>query len=242
MEVKADGYTSHTHPKTFEEYWKNDKPIDFILYNQLHFQPGKRYSIILPETPDASLGRYYSLHHVEDGKIIFERDPSPRANTPYIFFPEYEATISLGNMDLTQTPGCTIVNEDPNSQTAESDSRVFFEGFYTTGARSQYYLAPIYSVRKIEEEAYYQEGNGRYLFDAMHAILFYRWNLFSSTPELVFRDSIDVPTAIHDTPVQQMVNGKHVNSKCYDLSGRRINNGQLPRGVYIKDGRKMVVR
>lgn len=29
---------------------------------------------------------------------------------------------------------------------------------------------------------------------------------------------------------------------CYDLSGRLINNGPLSRGIYIKDGRKVVVK
>ncbi len=52
----------------------------------------------------------------------------------------------------------------------------------------------------------------------------------------------EVLTAIHDTPVQQIVNGKSLNGKCYDLSGRRINNSPLPRGIYIKDGRKTAVK
>ena len=43
----------------------------------------------------------------------------------------------------------------------------------------------------------------------------------------------------------QMVNGKWSNGKYYDLSGRQIVNGKsvngkLPRGVYIRNGKKMV--
>jgi len=32
------------------------------------------------------------------------------------------------------------------------------------------------------------------------------------------------------------------STKCYDLSGRAIVSGNLPRGTYIIDGRKVVVR
>ena len=56
-------------------------------------------------------------------------------------------------------------------------------------------------------------------------------------------------TAIHDLSAPEMVNGQTSNGKWYDLSGRRIgdgqwkmDNGQLPRGVYIRDGRKVMVK
>ena len=47
----------------------------------------------------------------------------------------------------------------------------------------------------------------------------------------------------------EMVNGTSSNGQWYDLSGRRIgdgqwkmDNGQLPRGVYIRDGKKVLVK
>jgi hypothetical protein len=46
--------------------------------------------------------------------------------------------------------------------------------------------------------------------------------------------------------VSEIVNSKFVNSKCFDLQGRRINgqssmvNGQLKKGVYIQDKKKYV--
>ena len=47
----------------------------------------------------------------------------------------------------------------------------------------------------------------------------------------------------------EMVNGTSSNGQWYDLSGRRIgdgqwkmDNGQLPRGVYIRDGKKVMVK
>lgn len=36
--------------------------------------------------------------------------------------------------------------------------------------------------------------------------------------------------------------GEMANGKCYDLSGRQIANRKLHRGIYIQNGRKIVVR
>ena len=48
------------------------------------------------------------------------------------------------------------------------------------------------------------------------------------------------PTAIHNIAAPQIVNRESSNGKWYDLSGRRVSH--LPKGVYIKDGRKVVVK
>ena len=49
--------------------------------------------------------------------------------------------------------------------------------------------------------------------------------------------------------IREMVNGQSSNGIWYDLTGRRIgdgqwkmDNGQLPRGVYIRDGKKVLVK
>ena len=63
------------------------------------------------------------------------------------------------------------------------------------------------------------------------------------------RNAYDTLTAIHDLSSPEMVNGQSSNGIWYDLSGRRIgdgqwkmDNGQLPRGVYIRDGKKVLVK
>jgi len=40
----------------------------------------------------------------------------------------------------------------------------------------------------------------------------------------------------------EIANGNSSNGKWYDLSGRQIVNGKLPRGIYIVDGKKVLVR
>lgn len=32
------------------------------------------------------------------------------------------------------------------------------------------------------------------------------------------------------------------NGDVYDLSGRRVNGSKLPRGIYIRDGKKIAVK
>ena len=54
-------------------------------------------------------------------------------------------------------------------------------------------------------------------------------------------------TSIEDLPISQFVNRKSVNSKWYDLSGRQIRHSSfdtrhLPRGIYIRDGKKVLVK
>ena len=47
-------------------------------------------------------------------------------------------------------------------------------------------------------------------------------------------------TAVRDLP-SSIVNGKSVNSKCFDLSGRQLSTPPA-KGIYIRDGKKVVVK
>ena len=57
---------------------------------------------------------------------------------------------------------------------------------------------------------------------------------------------LDSYTAIHDLSSPEMVNGQSSNAQWYDLSGRRLSvpsaSSVLPKGVYIKDGQKVMVK
>ncbi len=60
------------------------------------------------------------------------------------------------------------------------------------------------------------------------------------------RNAYDTLTAIHDLAAPEMVNGQSSNGIWYDLYGRRVSvssaGSVLPKGVYIKDGRKVLVK
>lgn len=47
--------------------------------------------------------------------------------------------------------------------------------------------------------------------------------------------------------IEQIVNSKSSNSECFDLSGRKMIKGnlltsKLPKGVYIINGKKVIVK
>ena len=66
---------------------------------------------------------------------------------------------------------------------------------------------------------------------------------------LMERNAYDTQTFIHDLSAPEMVNGQSSNGKWYDLCGRRLSESPassvpsvLPKGVYIKDGKKVMVK
>ena len=48
-------------------------------------------------------------------------------------------------------------------------------------------------------------------------------------------------TAVRDIPSDQIVNSKSLNSKCFDLSGRQLSTPPA-KGIYIREGKKMMVK
>ncbi len=63
----------------------------------------------------------------------------------------------------------------------------------------------------------------------------------------VSHSAADVDALVTGITPQQLANDKMVNSKCYDLSGREIvygksSNSKLTKGIFIKDGKKVLVK
>lgn len=63
----------------------------------------------------------------------------------------------------------------------------------------------------------------------------------------ISHSAADVDALVTSIIPPQMVNDKMVNSKCYDLSGREIvygksSNSKLTKGIFIKDGKKVLVK
>ena len=47
---------------------------------------------------------------------------------------------------------------------------------------------------------------------------------------------------IQDIATEDTANGNWVNGKCYDLSGRQTTGANLKKGIYIRQGKKVVVK
>ena len=65
------------------------------------FTIGQMATIILPAEPDAGKGKYYRLDRVEDGQIVFEQEPEPRARVPYIIVPDEDFSIEPETLELS---------------------------------------------------------------------------------------------------------------------------------------------
>ena len=60
-------------------------------------------------------------------------------------------------------------------------------------------------------------------------------------PEGATKYGLPLPTSIN-SPTQKLVNRKSVNFKIHDLSGRRLPSLPTQKGIYIKDGRKVLIK
>ena len=188
----------------------------FTLYDAVEYKAGRRATIIMPVTPDASAGRYFRLDRREDDKLIFEREFSPQANIPYIIFPDKDFVVDLKPLDLTKEAGKTSVNG------------IDFIGSYVNtdfGVFESEAFQFLDETPDIENYGRYEGGR----IAALRAYLFGRWYI----PQIVYHDDSD--------GISSVVADNAISINIYDLQGRRIN-GKPTKGVYIESGRKTVVR
>lgn len=172
----------------------------------------------------------------EEGKKVYyfrEGDDTPRLlydfsgaeetfEVSFFPYPYYELKDSLISCTLTKTG----YNEDLNLRYYQlHDNIVHHPNLWYEGIGSTY--SP--------------EVNLQILRDEDHRLL--QVNVGS---EVIYKhrlaDKILSTTAINNAPASQITKRKFANGQCYDLSGRRIDNNPLLRGIYIKDGRKVVVK
>jgi len=121
--VKAAGfppYIENVYEYSFHEiedewdFWTQrfyNNEMNFTLYNALDFKAGVAGTIILPVTPDASLGKYYRLDRRIVKTFVFVREKSPKANVPYILVADKDCRVDISGMDLSITPGVTDIGD-----------------------------------------------------------------------------------------------------------------------------------
>ena len=109
LTVSAPGFPRYQVDYIFylnaESYFYPIPPSDITMFNKLDFKAGQQATIILPEAPDPSWGRYFRLDRRENiYDIIFEREYEPQANVPYVIFPARDFSIDLSSYDLENLP------------------------------------------------------------------------------------------------------------------------------------------
>ena len=226
VRVSADGYSTFWLKNEVLYVLGKSAHRDFTIFSEATFKAGERSSLVLPVTPDPAAGAYYGFSRVEQDtdkgtQLCFTRVREPEANTPYIFVPENDYTVSFKGLDATPTPRLVSV-----------DDRVFF----VSGYESTDLLLPMnFLIMLLDnmpdcheptwEEQYYRVG-------ACHGCLIIQDYYKMPRPfSIVLEEATSAVAPIYS---------QKPDNALYDLQGRRVCGEPRRGGIYISGGRKIV--
>lgn len=233
------------------------------------FTNGKKQTLCLPFAPSAilslSLGKMYEFTDVSDGKAVMtERTSGLKANTPYIFEPNQDIGAATGIAFENVT-----INYNADPKTVKSAKKFTFHGTYeekTWEATSdEVTQGKIYGFMAQDNDG---QTVGQFVKARRKTILrpFSCWLEYTGTGDLTdtnptsqaaarrttrgegetLPDVIDIvwvpalgsTTGIH---AADAVTTQH-NDAWYSLDGRRLSGEPSVKGVYINNGRKVVIK
>ena len=218
---------------------------DINSLNNVTFAENQMATIILPTTPDASKGKYYRLDRSEKGKIIFEQEPDPKARVPYIIVPKEDFTIDLSTLDLAGL-----------SQDTVTIKGISFIGSYTSEeleSKEGWYVDIIDTTPDCSLSPSGETEKGAFRIGALRAYLSWE-DPYSQGPTKGEPQKKEI--VLHDNPngisEELRVKSEESANAIYDLSGRKVNaqpnsqfsifNSQLKKGLYIVNGKRVVVK
>jgi len=194
---------------------------------------GNNCSIYLPFALDAetaaSLGAFYELKSIDDGKVTMETVDATTANTPYMFKPAKE-TVSAKMVEVKTL----------TSAASTGDAR-FIGTYATTNVCSttteQYYCF----VGSDDENA----GKFVHVIDTPMEVSPFRAyiKIDGAAPgrELLL-DFGEGTTDIKSIDDWTIYNLRFDADGCYTLDGRRLTGKPTTKGVYIVNGKKVVIK
>ena len=136
LKISKPGFATYLGRISFDplsEVINNGSPdlATVVLYSQVDYAAGHRATIILPEPPDPSWGRFYRMDRIEDYHLVFEREKAPKANVPYVIFPEKNFSIYISDYDLTQVAS-NVINVYVYGKPEETNRGAIFRGTYVS--------------------------------------------------------------------------------------------------------------
>ena len=227
--ARAKGWT----PQRWEPYilWTDYEGVDDTA-EPVTYTEGQMATIILPVAPDASKGKYYRLDRCEGNEVIFEQELQPRAHVPYIIVPSEDFSIDPSALDMAGLSNDTVSIEG-----------LSFIGTYSREELNEqdgFYIHIIDTTPDCSFSPSGETGKGA-VIGALRAYLLVHWDDPYNQGGTKVPPSEKLRIVLKDNPdgIEQMVNRKSSNSKCYDLQGRKLANPR--KGIYIKDREKIVV-
>ena len=223
-EISADGFAT---------YEFKSLPSEVNLFNAVTFKAGVRSTIVLPFTPDPSVGKYYEWGKVEGSDLIFYRELHPKADIPYIFIPNEDYVVSLEGLDLTrELTSIKYLCEVDDGEGYTSMTRSYFIPTYrsilvmTSMSEFPMIIDTTPDCSNKREDGFW----GR--VGALHAYIARHWQLPADL-KIVLSEETGISTVETEKVEKQC--------KTYDLQGREVTAPQAGR-IYIKDGRKFMAR
>ncbi len=202
---------------------------DITMFNKLDFKAGHQATIILPEVPDPSWGRYFRLDRKEDSDIIFEREYEPQANVPYVIFPEHDFSIDLSKYNLENLPEPGFVPFPDNDEHKPLGLYGTYESRY-----AHCFYAPTWFATLLDDTPDCGKTDGNLpRVGAFRAYLL----TYDAKPQFA---EINYIFAGEADGISEFIISNATSTKIYDFQGRQLQN--KPRqGLYILDGKKFVV-
>ena len=170
------------------------------------------------------------VYRIEEGSLI--------PNTPYLIRAKTtgEKTISVSNATLYEAKENSI-------DCSTTISKYTFTGTYET----------IPASTLIENEYYAMGGGSVIMTDGESDLKPYRWYLkiearnpiynVANTPNAAKAITINVIDEESEaTGISQVSQNDKLTSQIYDLNGRAVNENALKPGIYIKNGKKFVIK
>jgi len=203
--------------------------VKFELFNSITFLPDVLSTIILPITPDPTVGKYYCLKAIEGNNPVFVRELHPTAGLPYLFIADHEFTLALCELDLSSSREQVILSE--------GDKRISFIGSFESilvggdsDTKECFHEYVIDKTPDCGEERSLDGERSYYRLGACHG--YFSSNLGNFNQFILREGTTDMIVSLASRQTTEII---------FDLQGRRIN-GVPQRGMYIQNGRKYVVK
>jgi len=171
--------------------------------------------------------------------FLLKEGSSLYANMPYVIRAK-----TTGEKTITLTDATLYPAEENSLECSSTSMRYTITGTYEGVSSSM-----------MDSNSWYALGGGSLIqTDGSNDLGAFRWYLSAESKGGVFKNSLPNEIKLQvinddETGVESMDDGqwKMDNNAVYDLSGRHIvnyksSNCQIPSGIYIRNGRKVVIK
>ena len=207
----------------------------------LKVRVGEPVFFTLPVAVDASCfaGKVYRLDGFAEGELNFVSVSETAANTPYLLLPEENGYLLKPNAPVLSAAMPRVGNVTIKKSTRQA----CHVGTYETTSD----VSSLLSALGGKDGYLYYCPKGMKLEPSVDSPTLQPYDASlvitgeSTIADYCFELYLDgIPTAIDE--IDNWTIGQSNNCEIYNLSGRKVTNAQLPRGIYIINGRKVVVR